>query len=415
MIGLEKIEDTLIQLLHKYKELTDPVVIEEILELSKALRGVQILHINSTKTGGGVAEILSRMVPLMEELGIGASWQVIEGNADFFECSKMFHNALQGNSSCIPSVSQLANYEKINKENGERLKEAIEKADIVFIHDPQPAALIQSFPNRKNRWIWRCHIDLSSPHQEIWNYLRKFIQQYDASVFSLSDFAKPLPHPSFIIPPSIDPLSEKNMNLRENEIKSYIEKFQLHPDYVTALQISRFDRFKDPIGVIHAYRLVKKFHKKLQLVLAGGGATDDPEGIVVLDEVRRAAMGDPDIHVLELPHDPLVVNALQRSAQIILQKSTKEGFGLTITEALWKNKPVIGGNTGGIRLQIVNNYTGYLVDSPEEAALRMRLLLETPILSHSLGERGHAFIKDRFLIMRHLRDYLALILKESRR
>lgn len=405
----------MVQLLHKYKELTDPVVIEEILELSKALRGIQILHINSTKTGGGVAEILSRMVPLMEELGIGASWQVIEGNADFFECSKMFHNALQGNSHCIPSVSQLANYEKINKENGERLKETIEKADIVFIHDPQPAALIQSFPNRKNRWIWRCHIDLSSPYQEIWNYLRKFIQQYDASVFSLSDFAKPLPHPSFIIPPSIDPLSEKNMNLRENEIKSYIEKFQLHPDYVTALQISRFDRFKDPIGVIHAYRLVKKFHKKLQLVLAGGGATDDPEGIVVLDEVRRAAMGDPDIHVLELPHDPLVVNALQRSAQIILQKSTKEGFGLTITEALWKNKPVIGGNTGGIRLQIVNNYTGYLVDSPEEAALRMRLLLETPILSHSLGERGHAFIKDRFLIMRHLRDYLALIVKESRR
>ncbi|HDO30900.1 MAG TPA: glycosyltransferase, partial [Desulfobacteraceae bacterium] len=264
---------------------------------------------------------------------------------------------------------------------------------------------------RRGKWIWRCHIDVSRPFRPVWKYLRRFVREYDASIFSLAGFAQTLPHPQYIIPPSIDPLSEKNMELPEDDVRAVFTDFNLDPGRPLLVQVSRFDRFKDPLGVIRAYRLVKKFVPGQQLVLAGGGATDDPEGKIVLHEVREAAAGDPDIHVQSLPPDSnRTINALQRAADIVLQKSVREGFGLTVTEAMWKGKPVIGGNTGGIRLQVINFNTGFLVNTPEGAALRIRYLLHQPEKMHEMGNKAKEFVRENFLLTRHLREYLTLIL-----
>lgn len=369
------------------------------------------MHVNSTKHGGGVAEILGTMTHLTSALGIETRWEVMTGTSEFFECTKGFHNSLQGYKYTVPSSHLLQVYEQVNRENAEVLKPILEDADFVFIHDPQPAALIKSFPNRKNKWVWRCHIDLSNPDRHVWKYLRNYVMHFDASIFSLADFVQQLPHPLYLIPPSIDPLSEKNMDLSEEEIQNIYPRFNLDPSRPILLQVSRFDRFKDPLGVIKAYRLVKKFKHGVQLILAGGGAPDDPEGEVILNAVKNAAENDPDIHILYLPPDShRTINALQRVADIVLQKSIKEGFGLTVTEALWKGKPVIGGNTGGIRLQVFDHYTGFLVNTPEGAAFRIRYLLENPKKIKEMGEIGYHFVRDNFLITRHLREYLTLII-----
>lgn len=397
--------------LEKYKEIVNPGVLYELFQLSQVLKKIKILHINSTKSGGGVAEILRAMIPLLNSLGIDSSWEVIDGNPAFFECTKQFHNGLQGHKHITPNPQLIQAYEKTNIENAERLRSSIEAADIVFIHDPQPAALIQSFPNRQNKWIWRCHIDASSPNRTIWRYLRQYVTKYDASIFSLADFAQSLPHPMYLIAPSINPLDEKNTELDANEIAATFSRFNLDPERPIILQVSRFDQFKDPLGVIQTYKLVKKYKKGLQLVLAGGGASDDPEGEMMLEQVKNAAKNDSDIHVLFLPSDAhRTINALQRMADVVLQKSLKEGFGLTVTESLWKKKPVIGGNCGGIRLQVVNYQTGFLVNTPEGAADRIRLLLQTPQMIKEMGEKGHQFVKDQFLITRHIHDYLTLII-----
>jgi trehalose synthase len=399
------------ELLERYKKIVGTEIINELLQMAKVLKGITILHINSTKSGGGVAEILNTMTPLTNSLGIKTSWEIINGTPDFFECTKQFHNALQGHKKMIPNPTLLNVYEKVNAENAERLRPMIEKADVIFVHDPQPAALIQSFPNRKNKWVWRSHIDVSNPNRAIWKFLRNFVMHYDASIFSLADFAQLLPHRIYLIAPSIDPLAEKNIELSRDEISGVYSLFNLDPARPMILQVSRFDYFKDPIGVIEAYRLAKKFKHGIQLVLAGGGAHDDPEGEMVLKEVHAAAAGDPDIHILFLPTDAhRTINALQRAADLILQKSLKEGFGLTVTESLWKKKPVIGGNCGGIRLQVINHHTGFLVDTPEGAAERIRYLLQTPRLMEEMGDKGHDFVRDNFLITRHLRDYLALVI-----
>lgn len=397
--------------LDMYKNVVGEEIINELQQQAKLLKGLKILHINSTKAGGGVAEILNMLVPLTAALGIENRWEVIQGNPDFFECTKMFHNVFQGHKETIPSQDLLKVYEEVNRTNAEQLRKVIEDADIVFIHDPQPAALINAFPNRKNKWVWRCHIDLSEPHLPTWEYLRQFIVKYDASVFSLADFAQSLPHPIFLIPPSIDPCSEKNIDLPQSEIDATYKRFELDPANPLILQVSRFDRFKDPVGVIKAYQLAKKFKPGLQLVLAGGGAPDDPEGEVILKEVQAAGKNDPGVKILFLPNDShRTINALQRMADVVLQKSIKEGFGLTVTEAMWKKKPVIGGDTGGIRLQIVDHHTGFLVNTPEGAANRIRYLLQNRGISKEIGEKGHRYAKDNFLITRHLRDYLTLIL-----
>lgn len=401
----------MVDLLEQYKNAVGPEIVYELSQMARVLKGIKLLHINSTKSGGGVAEILNTMTALTTALGIETSWEVMTGTPDFFECTKQFHNGIQGVKKTILSAQHFKTYEQVNASNAETLKAAIENADIVFVHDPQPAALINSFPDRKNKWVWRCHIDASNPNRAVWKFLRNFVKNYDASIFSLSDFVQPLPHPIYLISPSIDPLTEKNIELSQEEIFSTFTRFGIDPNRPMILQVSRFDYFKDPVGVIEAYRLAKKFKRGLQLVLAGGGAPDDPEGEIVLKEVKIAAETDPDIHILFLPSDShRTINALQRAADIVLQKSLKEGFGLTVTEALWKGKPVIGGNTGGIRLQVINYHTGFLVDTPEGAAERIRFLLQNPSVMKEMGERAHRFIHDNFLITRHLRDYLTLII-----
>jgi trehalose synthase len=392
-----------------YAEVAGTDVIEHLRQLAALLKGKKVVHVNSTQEGGGVAEILGKLVPLMQQLGIDTTWEIIHGNEDFFACTKGMHNALQGNAIDIPEAL-LKVYEKTNAQNAERLREQLEGADIVFIHDPQPAPLLQLCPNRTGKWIWRCHIDISHPHRPVWKYLQRFIQDYNASIFSLADFAQPLPHEIFVVPPSIDPLSEKNIDLGDNEVSTVYEEFGLDLERPIILQVSRFDRFKDPLGVIHAFQMAKKYIPSLQLVLAGGGASDDPEGEAVLGEVRVAAADHSDIHVLELPPDAdRTINAFQRGADIVVQKSLREGFGLTVTEAMWKGKPVIGGDAGGIRLQVINHHTGFLVNTPEGAALRIRYLLSHPDRLRAMGDTGREFVRENFLITRHLRDYLALM------
>jgi trehalose synthase len=392
-----------------YARIVGEDVIAHLSQLAAPLRGSSWVHINSTRVGGGVAEILNKMVPLTRELGIDTHWEVITGESEFFECTKGMHNTLQGNRMPL-SASLLRVYEETNARNAESLRSTLKDADYVFIHDPQPAALLRHFPDRKGKWIWRCHIDVSHPFRPVWKYLHRFVASYDASIFSLAAFAQELPHPQYLVPPSIDPLSEKNMELPPEAVPHIREKYGIDPKRPLILQVSRFDRFKDPLGVIHAYHLAKRFVPSIQLVLAGGGATDDPEGETVLQEVREAAGSDPDINVLLLPSDAhREINALQRAADIVLQKSIKEGFGLTVTEAMWKGKPVIGGDVGGIRLQVINFHTGFRVSTPEGAALRIRYLLHQREKIREMGEKARDFVRDNFLITRHLREYLTLL------
>lgn len=348
-------------------------------------------------------------MPLTRELGIDTRWEVISGDNEFYQCTKSMHNAIQGNRIVIPN-SLLGHFQEVNQQNADQLRPILEAADFVFIHDPQPVPLIKQCKNRKGKWIWRCHIDASHPHRTTWRFLEKFVRDYDASIFSLPQFAQMLPHPAYIIPPSIDPLSDKNIDLTQEELDAVRMRFKLDLHAPMITQISRFDRFKDPVGVIEAYKLAKHYIPRLQLVLAGGGASDDPEGEAVLKEVLFAAGDDPNIKVLQLPPDAhRTINALQRLADIVLQKSTKEGFGLTVTEGLWKGKPVIGGDTGGIRLQVINFHTGFLVSTPEGAALRMRYLFRERQKMQEMGVKSKEFVRENFLLTRQLREYLTLM------
>ena len=333
-------------MLEKYAEIAGHHVVEHLRQLAKPLAGLRLVHINSTKAGGGVAEILHKMIPLMRELGLDVQWEVISGEPRFYECTKGFHNAMQGKPVNLTNA-QLRHYEETNRACAADLESALKEADVVFVHDPQPAALIASLGDRKGKWVWRCHIYASHPFRPVWRYLRNFVKEFDASIFSIAPFSQRLPHPVYLIAPSIDPLHEKNIQLPNDEVEAVYGNFHIDPERPMVLQVSRFDRFKDPVGLIHAYRIVKRFVPTAQLVLAGGGASDDPEGDAVLNEVRTVAAEDPDIHVLLLPGDAhRTINALQRAADIVVQKSLREGFGLTVTEAMWKQKPVIGGTPG---------------------------------------------------------------------
>ncbi len=395
-------------LLRAYEDVVGPRPVDQLRQLAGLLAGQSVVHVNSTRSGGGVAEILEKLVPLTQELGIEVHWEVIEGEADFYQCTKSFHNGLQGTPVEVPE-RLLQVYEETNARNAERLRERLQEADFVVIHDPQPAPLLGLIPGRKGRWIWRCHIDLSHPHLPVWRYVKRHVTGYDASVFSLASFARSLPHPQYIIPPSIDPLSEKNMELPPSEPRGVAEEHGIDPDRPIVLQVSRFDRFKDPVGVVRAYRLARKFTPGLQLVLAGGTATDDPEGAEVLAEVNEAANGDPDIHILLLPPDAhRTINALQRVADIVVQKSLREGFGLTVTEGMWKGKPVIGGDAGGIRIQLTDHHTGFRVGSPEGAALRIRQLFQDRELRGRIGGTAREFVRENFLITRLLREHLTV-------
>jgi trehalose synthase len=370
--------------------------------LGARLLNKSFLHINSTRAGGGVAEILQRMIPIISELGIDARWEVIKGDPEFFDITKKIHNALQGNPEKITERMWKYHYE-INKSNAENLNL---EADTVLIHDPQPAPLIEF--RRNGYWIWRCHIDLSNPQTPVWEYLRRYCEKYNAVIFSVAKFTRAMPVDKFIITPSIDPISDKNRELTEDEIHETFNKFQIPTDRPIILQVSRFDRFKDPIGVIKAFRIVKKYNDCI-LVLAGSPATDDPEGEIVMNEVKEYTSNDPDIYVLLLPpFSDRDINALQRIATIVLQKSVKEGFGLTVSEAMWKGKPVIGGAVGGIPLQIVHGITGFLVNSVEGAAFRIRQLLNNPEMARKMGESAREHVRKNFLITRQIRDYLSV-------
>jgi trehalose synthase len=396
------------RLLDRYEETVGHQEVERLRRLAQPLAGKRIVHVNSTRTGGGVAEILGWMVPLMQELGIDARWEVVTGPPEFYRVTKSFHNGLQG----LPVALRQSEFDlhyQVNRENALRLNL---QADVVFVHDPQPILLpLFTPPGQVGRWVWRCHIDASHPHRGIWKYLESAISHYQAAVFSMAAFARPLACPMFLIMPSIDPLSDKNCAIPEAERLETLSGLGVAADRPLLLQVSRFDRFKDPVGVIEAYRLLKPYYPELQLVLAGGTADDDPEGAEVLREVRERAGDDPDLKVLLLPPDAhRTINVLQRSATVVLQKSLREGFGLTVTEALWKGKPVIGGACGGITMQVHDYHTGFLVHSPAGAAYRIRYLLRYADKRQRIGRTGHEFVREHFLLTRNLRDYLTMLL-----
>ena len=380
--------------------------ISELRLISEKLRGKSIVNINSTSIGGGVAEILNRMVPLLKDMGVNVRWECIKGGEKFFIITKKFHNALHGKK------------EQLSKEDFELYLDTVRDnvlslsldADILFIHDPQPAALVLERNKYKNRWIWRCHIDLSQRDENLWNFLKPMIEQYDASVFSAPSFTQGLLHRQMLIPPSIDPLSDKNKELPRQTIDEVLSRFKIDAERPIVTQISRFDYLKDPVGVIEAYKRVKQY-VNCQLVLAGGSADDDPEGVKVLAEVRQKAGEDPDIHILCLPPTSHIeINALQRASTVILQKSLKEGFGLTVSEALWKGKPVIASSVGGIPLQITHKYSGILTHSIEGTAHWLKQLLQNPEYAKKLGDNGREQVRNNFLLTRHLREYMLLFL-----
>lgn len=357
-----------------------------------------------------MAEILSRMVPLLGQVGVDARWDIIKGDNAFFEVTKKFHNALHGRRENI-TERDLELYMETNERN---MKELQLYGDIVFIHDPQPAALVLRKKEIGKKWIWRCHIDISHADESVWRFLEPFVFQYDSAVFSAPAFSRQLPLRQFLISPSIDPLSDKNRELPQQTIDSVMAQYRIPVDKPIVTQVSRFDYLKDPVGVIEAFRLVRK-SVDCRLVLAGGTATDDPESEKVLAEVQEKAGKDPDIHVLLIPPESNIeINALQRASTIILQKSLREGFGLTVSEALWKAKPVVASAVGGITLQVQNKFTGLLSHGIEGTAYAIRQLLTNPDYARSLGENGREHVRQNFLITRHMRDYMLLFLALER-
>lgn len=380
--------------------------------LARELKGKTIKMVNSTAVGGGVAEMLNRLVPLLSELDVPTHWDVITGGNDFFEVTKAFHNALHGSTYELSAAAQKI-FLMYNEQNRERMQFG---EDMVVIHDPQPAALVRSREMTPANWVWRCHIDLSNPDKKVWEFLRPFVEQYDAAIFSSQSFARQLPIPQYLFYPCIDPLSEKNKELPDSVVQKICDDFGIDRSRPIVTQVSRFDRLKDPVGVVQAYKLAKKY-VDCQLVLAGGGATDDPEGAIVLQEVKDAAGDDPDIIILDLPPwCALEINAIQRASTIIVQKSLKEGFGLTVTEALWKGKPTIAGAVGGIPNQIIHKLTGVLVHSVEGCAFQIRYLLTHPEFARTIGTSGHEHVKENFLMTTNVKRWLLLfrILEQTR-
>ena len=392
--------------LDDYAALLGAGEIDELRLLAKPLKGRSIEMINSTAVGGGVAEILNRLVPLAEELDINMRWDVMTGGDDFFGVTKAFHNALHG----APYHAEPRDFEIFLECNRHNLARLPLDAEFMIIHDPQPAGLIEGRKQNRNHWAWRCHIDLSHPNWQVWEFLEKFVARYDAAMFSSPEFSRALPITQYLFYPAIDPLSEKNRDLDSGFVRQTLVRYGIDAHRPILTQISRFDRLKDPIGVIRAYRIVKRYFD-CQLVLAGGSASDDPEGAEVFEEAQREASGEPDIHVIELPAwAPLEVNALQRASTIVIQKSLREGFGLTVSEALWKKKPVVASAVGGIPVQIIHKHTGLLAHSVEGTAYQIRYLLSHPEIAAKLGEHGYEHVKENFLITEKLKRYLTLFL-----
>jgi trehalose synthase len=392
--------------LSAYAPIVGEGVISELRLLGERLAGKRVINVNSTRSGGGVAEILNRLVPLLREVGLDARWELITGTQEFFALTKRLHNALHGAALTFNERDR----EIFNHTTAVNLAALNIDTDIAFIHDPQPAGLIRAKDSSRDKWIWRCHIDVSAPAPGAWEFIEEIVRLYDQSVFSAPQFARQLDMPQVLIAPSIDPLSDKNRELSQSEVESVLTRLGIRNEKPIVTQVSRFDRLKDPIGVLQAWRTARQ-RFDCQLILAGGSAADDPESLTVLKEIREAAGDDPDVHILNLPPTSnLEINAIQRASTVVVQKSLKEGFGLTVSEALWKSRPVIAGAVGGIPLQITHKYSGILTHTIEGTAYWIKQLLGAPDFARTLGENGHHHVKNNFLLTRHMRDYLLAFL-----
>jgi len=380
--------------------------VQEVKALGEQLKGTSVTHVNSTSFGGGVAEILHSMIPLMRDLGLDTHWEVMRGDLPFFNITKKIHNSLQG-ANFILTKEEERIYLEYNRLNSEL---TLLDTDIVMVHDNQPAAIIQFYPNKKNKWIWRCHVDLSTPNLSVWNFLEQYISRYDAAIFTAKEYVVPsLTVPTLSIrPPSINPLSEKNRELTNTEIETVLDRYGVNPDRPIITQVARFDPWKDPSGAIDVYHLVKKQIPDVQLLLIAGMAADDPEGWLYFEKTARHACEDSDVFLLtDLKGvKDFEVNAFQRASQVALQMSTREGFGLTVTEALWKGVPVVARRVGGIPLQICEGENGFLIETVEQAAERTICLLKNPEMARRMGQNGKEHVRANFLILSHLRDYL---------
>ncbi len=395
--------------LKDYREIIGENV-ESIQEKAESLKGGTLANVNSTSFGGGVAEILHNLIPLMRDIGIDARWFVIEGTDEFFNVTKSFHNALQGNKELRLTESMRRIYVGVNRENAGDVD--LNTFDYVLVHDPQPAPLIE-FYEKRQPWIWRCHIDLSDPNRQFWEFLRGFVEKYDAYVFHMENYLREdLTRDRVVImPPSIDPLSEKNMELKEGEVLRVLERFDVDPEKPIITQVARFDPWKGVFDAIDVYRKVKGKIPDVQLLLVGVMAHDDPEGWVYFEKTLRKIGEDYDVKVLTNLNGVHAreVNAFQRASDVILQMSLREGFGLTVTEAMWKERPVIGRAVGGIKLQIVNGETGFLVRNTDEAAKKATQLLKHPELGRKIGARARERVKENFIITKHLERYIDLL------
>jgi trehalose synthase len=398
--------------LDDYLEPAGEEAVARVREAARPLVGASVLHLNSTGFGGGVAELLHTQVGLLQDLGVRATWAVLEGSDDYFVVTKAIHNALQGAEVRWTREMETTYRERI-RANASALTEHF---DFVFVHDPQPAGVIEVLETegrRHGKWIWRCHLDLSAPHEPVWDLFRPIVSRFDAAIFTMERFAQPgLDGPTLaFIPPSIDPLSTKNCPMGGTTIHEVLTRFGIDQRRPTVVQVSRFDPWKDPMGVIDAFRLAREEIPDVQLIMVGSMAHDDPEGMRYLNLTERHRRNDPDIHLLTEMQGVgnLEVNALQRASDVVVQKSTREGFGLVVSEAMWKEKPVVGGNVGGITLQIEDGRTGYLVDSIEGCARRIVDLLRSPALRTSMGREGRERVRQRFLPPRELEDHLRLM------
>jgi trehalose synthase len=395
-----------------YIEAAGAEIVEELREAAKPLSGARLLHVNSTAFGGGVAELLHTQLGLFANLGLDVTWAVIEGSHEFFDVTKSVHNALQGNEiDLTPDMRQV--YLDRVKANAEMLNAEF---DFVLVHDPQPAALlafVEERGERKGRWMWRCHLDLSAPYRPTWEFFEPYVDAYDAIVFTSENYAQPGisgPKAAFIAP-TIDPLSMKNRPLAPSMIRDILSGVGIDPERPLVTQVSRFDPWKDPLGVIDAFRMARHDVEGLQLAMVGSLAADDPEGIRYLEMADEHCQHDPDIHLLTNRDGvgDIEVNAIQRASAVVVQKSLREGFGLVVSEAMWKERPVVGGNVGGIRMQIEDGVTGFLVDSPMACAQRMVELLGNKRMANRMGKAGHRTVLEHFITPRELMDQLVLM------
>jgi len=390
--------------------------INNLKELAKPLKNKKVLNLNATAYGGGVAELLKTQVALMQDLGLNVDWYTMSASPEFFEVTKMFHNNLQGHPELLTEEQKKIYLDGV-KQNA---KAIVENYDYVIVHDPQPLAILEYIPAPTGKWVWRCHIDTSEPNPDTWNFLYPYMRQYDAVIFTLDEFVKEdaeLKNLTFI-PPSIDPLSPKNSKMSEDEVNKLMYSYNVDPERPIITQVSRFDPWKDPLGVIDVYRNIKYGQvrngiKGLQLVMVGSMAHDDPEGWIVYDRVMRKIGEDFDISVYTNFHNvgDVGVKAFQCGADVLLQKSLKEGFGLTVAEGLWKGKPVIGGKVGGIKIQIKDGENGFLVSSIQEATEKTLYLLKNPDIAQKMGKKGKEHVRERFLSIREIEDHLTLFNK----